>query len=122
MTGQPTEVARLPQALIDALPRGLAEKSRLYTKDLPLELVDAVWDRFVDALAPLQEAGKLGGILLQYPRWFLPTPENKDLLAESAARLAGIPPRWSCATTSGSTAHSRLAGRSTCCATSGSAT
>jgi uncharacterized protein YecE (DUF72 family) len=91
MTGQPTEVSRLPEGLVDALPAALAEKSKLYAKDLPLELLDAVWVHFLDALAPLQESGKLGGILLQYPRWFLPTPENKDLLAESAVRLAGIP-------------------------------
>ena len=91
MTGQPTEVARLPEALVDELPASLAEKQRIYAKDLPLELYNAVWEHFVDALSPLQESGKLGGILLQYPRWFLPTPANKDLLAESAARLAGIP-------------------------------
>jgi len=91
MTGQPTEVARLPQALVDELPASLAEQQRIYAKDLPLELYDAVWEHFVDALSPLQESGKLGGILLQYPRWFLPTPANKDLLAASAARLAGIP-------------------------------
>ena len=91
MTGQPTEVARLPEPLIDALPKALAEKTRIYAKDLPLELYDAVWSYFLDALEPLRAAGKLGGVLLQYPRWFLPTPENKDLLAESAARLAGTP-------------------------------
>jgi len=90
MTGQPTEVSRLPKDLVDALPRAVAEQSRVYAKDLPLELLDAVWDHFIDALSPLQESGKLGGILLQYPRWFLPTPENKELLAESAARLSGI--------------------------------
>ena len=91
LTGQPTEVSRLPVGLVEALPRGLAAKSRVYAKDLPLELVDAVWEHFVDALLPLEESGKLGGILLQYPRWFLPTPANKDLLAEAATRLAGIP-------------------------------
>lgn len=91
MTGQPTQVARLPEALIDELPTATAEKEKIYAKDLPLELYDAVWAHFVDALSPLADAGKLGGILLQYPRWFLPTPENKDHLAESAARLAGIP-------------------------------
>lgn len=91
MTGQPTEVARLPEPLVEALPRAVAGKSRVYAKDLPLDLMDAVWDHFVDALSPLEETGKLGGILLQYPRWFLPTPANKDLLAEAATRLAGIP-------------------------------
>lgn len=91
MTGQPTEVSRLPEPLIDALPAALAEKPRIYAKDLPLELYDAVWTHFLDALEPLRAAGKLGGVLLQYPRWFLPTPENKDHLAESAVRLAGTP-------------------------------
>ena len=91
MTGQPTEVARLPEPLLDALPAALADKARIYAKDLPLELYDLVWTYFLDALEPLRAAGKLGGVLLQYPRWFLPTPENKDHLAESAARLAGTP-------------------------------
>ena len=91
MTGQPTEVARLPEALVDALPAALADKPRIYAKDLPGELQDAVWMHFLDALSPLRETDKLGGILLQYPRWFLPTPENKALLAEAAARLAGVP-------------------------------
>ena len=91
MTGQPTEVARLPEALIDALPPAAASKPRVYAKDLPPELMDAVWAHFLDALRPLDEAGKLGGVLLQYPRWFLPTPANKRQLAEAAQRLAGIP-------------------------------
>jgi uncharacterized protein YecE (DUF72 family) len=91
MTGQPTEVARLPEGLIEALPRALAGKPRIYAKDLPDELTDAIWAHFLDAVAPLEESGRLGGILLQYPRWFLPTPANKQLLAEAATRLAGIP-------------------------------
>lgn len=90
MTGQPTEVSRLPAALVEALPRDVAMKPRVYGQDLPPELLDAVWTYFLDALAPLQEEGKLGGVLLQYPRWFLPTPDNKALLAEAASRLAGV--------------------------------
>jgi uncharacterized protein YecE (DUF72 family) len=91
MTGQPTEVARLPAGLIEVLPADIARKKKIYTKDLPRELNDAVWTNFIDALSPLSESGKLGGILLQYPKWFLPNPENKDMLAEAAMRLAGIP-------------------------------
>ena len=37
------------------------------------------------------ESSKLGGMLLQYPRWFLPTPGSEAVLADAAARLAGIP-------------------------------
>jgi uncharacterized protein YecE (DUF72 family) len=91
MTGQPTEVARLPEPLIDALPGALTERARVYAKDLPPELLGAVWESFLDGLQPLREAGKLGGILFQYPRWFLPTPENKQQLADVALRLAGVP-------------------------------
>ena len=91
MTGQPTEVARLPAGLVEALPLDIARKTRIYARDLPTDVKDAVWTNFLHALGPLSDVGKLGGILLQYPKWFLPTPENKDLLAESAMRLAGIP-------------------------------
>ncbi len=91
LTGQPTEVARLPEGLVRELPAAVASKKKIYAKDLPRELDEAVWTYFLDALTPLHDAGKLGGILLQYPRWFLPTPDNKALLAESAQRLAGIP-------------------------------
>jgi len=91
MTGQPTEVARLPDALVDSLPPALASRARVYAKDLPAELLDAVWNHYLDALTPLHEAGKLGGVLLQYPRWFIPSPANKTLLADAASRLGGIP-------------------------------
>ena len=91
MTGQPTEVRRLPAGLVEALPAGVARKEKIYGRDLPREVDDAVWSHFIDALAPLADATKLGGILLQYPKWFLPNAENKDLLAEAATRLEGIP-------------------------------
>jgi len=91
MTGQPTEVARLPEPFVDALPPALADRPKVYARDLPADVYDAVWETFLDAVQPLRAAGKLGGILLQYPRWFLPTPENKAHLADTAARLEGIP-------------------------------
>jgi uncharacterized protein YecE (DUF72 family) len=91
MTGQPTEIARLPADLVEVLPENIAEKQRIYAKDLPEDLDRAIWDYFLDSLGPLMESGKLGGILLQYPRWFLPNPPNKKLLADSAERLQGIP-------------------------------
>lgn len=90
LTGQPTEVARLPQALVAELPAAVARKQRIYAKDLPGELRDAVWAHFLDALEPLHDAGKLGGILLQFPRWFLPAPDSKAILADCAARLANV--------------------------------
>ena len=87
MTGQPTEVKRLPKDLREALPADLAAKSRIYAKDLPEELRAEVWDRFIDALGPLAEAGQLGSILLQYPRWFFTSSENRDAIEEATGRL-----------------------------------
>lgn len=89
MTGQPSEVSRLPKLLREALPKALAAKKRIYATDLPADLLDAVWALFLDALEPLRASGKLGAILLQYPRWFTPTRPNLDQLLDAQRRLAG---------------------------------
>jgi uncharacterized protein YecE (DUF72 family) len=90
MTGHPTEVSRLPKEIRDALPPELAGKARIYAKDLPAELDEAVWATFLDALEPLRSSGKLGGVLLQYPRWFGPTRDNARLLVEAKRRLGDV--------------------------------
>lgn len=87
MTGQPTETKRLPKDLRAALPEDLAEKPRLYAKDLPADLRDQVWSWFIEGLEPLREAGQLGSILLQYPRWFFTSSENRDAIEEATGRL-----------------------------------
>jgi uncharacterized protein YecE (DUF72 family) len=91
MTGQPTETARLPVALREALPAVFAGKTRVYPKDLPGELVDAIWAEFLDAVEPLAAAGKLGAIVLQYPPWFVPSPENRAFVEDARRRLGGVP-------------------------------
>ena len=91
MTGQPSEVKRLPGDLKAALPKELGEKSRIYAKDLPPELRSQVWTRFREAIEPLHEAKKLGAVMLQYPRWFVPSDENRVELEEAAERLEGLP-------------------------------
>jgi uncharacterized protein YecE (DUF72 family) len=92
LTGQPTETKRLPKDIRTALPEELAAKTRIYAKDLPAELRDDVWGWFIDGLEPLQESGQLGSVLLQYPRWFFTSSENREAIEEAAARLrdAGI--------------------------------
>ena len=87
MTGQPTETKRLPKDLRAALPGEVAEKARIYAKDLPENLKDDVWAWFADGLEPLHEAGQLGSILLQYPRWFFTSSENRATIEESVERL-----------------------------------
>jgi uncharacterized protein YecE (DUF72 family) len=94
MTGQPTETKRLPKDLREALPGEVAAKARIYAKDLPDGLRDDVWAWFADGLEPLAEAGQLGSILLQYPRWFFTSSENRDTIEASVERLraAGMTP------------------------------
>jgi uncharacterized protein YecE (DUF72 family) len=92
MTGQPSEVNRLPKDLRSALPATLARKTRIYASELPPELLDVVWASFLDALTPLRESGRLGCILLQYPRWVGPSKANAALIADAKARLAGWNP------------------------------
>jgi uncharacterized protein YecE (DUF72 family) len=90
MTGQPTETKRLPKDLREALPGEIAEKTRIYAKDLPDELKDDVWAWFADGLEPLAEAGQLGSILLQYPRWFFTSSENRDTIEDAVDRLRKV--------------------------------
>ena len=90
MTGQPSEVKRLPKEIREELPLELVDKKRIYGKDLPSELYDAIWEQFLDALKPLHSAGKLGAVFLQYPRWFFPSNESRDAIVEARQRLGDV--------------------------------
>lgn len=90
MTGQGTEAARLPKAIREALPESQAAKKRIYAKDLPEELVEDVYSYFREALRPLTEAGKLGAVFLQYPKWVFPSNQAREEILKSRERL-GLP-------------------------------
>jgi uncharacterized protein YecE (DUF72 family) len=90
MTGQPTETKRLPKDIRAALSGELAAKPRLYARDMPAELRDEVWRMFVAGLEPLRASGQLGSVLLQFPKWFFPTGESRDLILEARSRLGEI--------------------------------
>jgi uncharacterized protein YecE (DUF72 family) len=91
MTGQPSEARRLPREIRDELPAELLEKGRIYGRDLPPELYDAVWEAFRDGIMPLHSAGKLGAVFLQFPRWVFPSNEARDAILEAKERLGDMP-------------------------------
>jgi uncharacterized protein YecE (DUF72 family) len=91
LTGQPSETKRLPKDIRTALPDDLVGKPRIYARDLPPELSEEIFRMFREGLAPLREAGQLGSVLLQYPRWFFPSSESRAAILEARERLAGIP-------------------------------
>ena len=91
MTGHGADVRQLPDWLRRALPgRAGSSDARLYARDLPAELRDEVWRRFLDALEPLRAAGKLGAVLLQFPRWFQPSRESAATLRLARERLGDV--------------------------------
>jgi uncharacterized protein YecE (DUF72 family) len=63
-------------------------KKNVYLKDLAPRAVDEVWERFLGALSPLSEAGKLGALLFQFPQWFPIGKKNKAYILECKARCA----------------------------------
>jgi uncharacterized protein YecE (DUF72 family) len=81
LTGHPTKVSALYKDL-----RPETEKKNIYPTDLPPQAYEQVWDRFLSALTPLTEAGKLGAILFQFPPWFTIRKSNKQYLLEVAKR------------------------------------
>ncbi len=91
MTGQPSEVKRLPKLIRESLPGELQSKARIYARDLPSRLRDEIWEQFRDALMPLHSAGKLGAVFLQFPRWFFPSNESRETILEARQRLGDIP-------------------------------
>ncbi|MFI7429940.1 DUF72 domain-containing protein [Micromonospora sp. NPDC049836] len=87
LTGHPTRVSALYKDL-----RPETEKKNLYPDDLPAQAYEEVWTRFLSALDPLVEAGKLGAILFQFPPWFTIKRDNKQYLLEVAKRCAPLRP------------------------------
>ena len=91
MTGHPTNPARLPRWLSDDLPIRLRAAKNVYTHHFSRDAIDEVWRRFLGALSPLRDSGKLGAIMLQFPKWFTPTRASARSLEQARARLADWP-------------------------------
>ena len=76
MTRHPVKLEQVPPDLRDGLPvddRGRVDRP-------PRELRAAVFREFLGSLAPLREAGKLGGILFQMPPYVVWKPSSLDYL------------------------------------------
>ncbi|HEY7136250.1 MAG TPA: DUF72 domain-containing protein [Acidimicrobiia bacterium] len=88
LTEHPTPPGSLWKDLRSELPDDLAKKRNVYPKDLPADFYDEVMRRFLAALTPLREAGKLGVILFQFPQWFVPSRHAFDRMAQIAEAAA----------------------------------
>lgn len=83
MTRHPVKVAALPEDLRSEAPvddRGRVDRP-------PTDLREEVFRRFVTALEPLRQAGKLGGILMQMAPYVVPKQSSYDYLAWAREQL-----------------------------------
>lgn len=78
-----------PQALpADLRARlGTPSKRHFYYRDLPPEIVQELWRRFVLALEPLRASGRLGAIVFQFAPWMQYGAEHFDHIERCAERL-----------------------------------
>jgi uncharacterized protein YecE (DUF72 family) len=92
LTHHPTPPKALWRDLRDALPADVAEKRNVYAEKLPTDLLDDALGRFVAALEPLRDAGKLGVLLFQFPQYFFPARRSYAYMEWLAERLddAGV--------------------------------
>lgn len=74
LTQHPSPAARVPKDIRERLAPTAA--ANLYFKDLGARDRELIWDRFREGLQPLRDAGKLGAVLFQFPKWFLPSPAS----------------------------------------------
>jgi uncharacterized protein YecE (DUF72 family) len=87
LTGHPTKVSAIYKDL-----RPETDKKNVYPGDLRPQAYEEIWTRFLSALDPLTEAGKLGALLFQFPPWFGIRKSNKEYLLEVAARCKPLTP------------------------------
>lgn len=73
LTQHPAPPSRLPKDIREKLGD---LKANVYFKDLSPKAKESIWDRFREGMQPLQDAGKLGAIVFQFPKWFLPSPSS----------------------------------------------
>lgn len=86
-TGHPTSPTVLHKDLRAALPA--STRANLYYRDLPPEIVDELWRRFIEALAPLRASGRLGLVHFQFAPWLLRDAAGHSHVRQCVERMAG---------------------------------
>jgi uncharacterized protein YecE (DUF72 family) len=86
-TGHQTSPVVLHKDLQQALGPGVP--TVLYYKDTPAEIRNELWKRFIEALAPLRDAGKLGAVHFQFAPWLLRNREGMAHVEHCVEQMAG---------------------------------
>jgi len=90
-TGHQTSPTVLPkdiQVALAAVP-ALATKKVFYYREVPPEIREELWRRFLGALAPLQLAGKLRAVHFQFAPWVLRNRDGHAHVAHCVQMMQG---------------------------------
>jgi uncharacterized protein YecE (DUF72 family) len=85
LTGHPTALAAFPA---DLRPGGVDVTTKLRRSELPIEAVEELWHRFHQALDPLEDADRLGAVVLDFPGWLAYGPGARRRVLDTVERCA----------------------------------
>jgi len=70
LTGHGADPKRLPPHIQAFLPEEAVRKARITHEEIPGEVETLCWEAFLEFCRTLWEAGRLGYVLFQFPRWY----------------------------------------------------
>jgi uncharacterized protein YecE (DUF72 family) len=89
LTGHQTPPAAFPPDLQPLLPALEPRQRNHYYADLPAELREELWRRFVEAIAPLRHSGKLRAVHFQFAPWVSASRDWVAHVEHCVERMAG---------------------------------
>jgi uncharacterized protein YecE (DUF72 family) len=84
-TGHQTD----PKVLHKDIKEALGSGKTLYYRSTPPEIRAELWRRFIDAIAPLKAAGKLGLVHFQFPPWLMCDEEGHAHVEHCVEMMGG---------------------------------
>jgi uncharacterized protein YecE (DUF72 family) len=84
-TGHQTD----PKVLHKDIKEALGSTKTLYYRSTPADIRDELWRRFIDAISPLKNAGKLGLVHFQFPPWLQCNREGHAHVLHCIEMMAG---------------------------------
>ena len=87
-TGHQTGIDVLPPPVRDRLPAAIVARKRIKYRDVPDDLLDLLWQFFIEALEPLQASGKLGLVHFQFTPSITYSTAARDHITECLERMA----------------------------------
>lgn len=88
-TGHQTPLQAFPQDIQKVLPPLPGRKKHYYHADVPESIRDELWRRFIEAIAPLKDAGKLRAVHFQFAPWATAGSEWQSHVEHCVQRMSG---------------------------------